>query len=217
MNLVPVMDAIEARAGELMLRGASSGHDYAHVRRVHALCCRLAEMENAPVLRPVLEAAALLHDIGRECERRDPSIDHAEKSAELAEPILKETGFPDRHIPHVLQAIRTHRFSNKRTPETLEAAFLQDADRLDASGAFGIAMTFAYGGAHHRILYHPEDPFAEDRHLDDKTYSLDHFYTKILVLPDTLHTESAKALARERTAFTMAYLEQLRREMAGEG
>jgi uncharacterized protein len=211
------MEAIEAKARELLLQGASSGHDYAHVQRVHALCCRLAEMESAPVLRPVLEAAALLHDIGREWERRDPSIDHAQKSAELAEPILKEAGFPEECIPKVLQAIRTHRFSSKIAPETLEAMLLQDADRIEASGALGIAMTFAYGGAHDRILYHPEDPFAEGRNLDDKTYSLDHFYTKILALPDSLHTESARAIARERTAFTRAYLEQLRREMAGEG
>lgn len=217
MNLVPVMESIEAKAKELMLEGSSSGHDYAHVQRVHALCCRLAEMEDAPVLRPVLEAAALLHDIGREWERRDPAVDHAEKSAELAESLLREAGFPEAHIPKVLQAIRTHRFSSKRPPETLEAMLLQDADRIDASGALGIAMTFAYGGAHDRILYHPEDPFAEDRDLDDKTYSLDHFYTKILALPDSLHTESAKAIARERTSFTRAYLEQLKNEMAGEG
>ncbi len=216
MNLVPVMDAVEAKARELMLEGASSGHDYAHVRRVHALCCRLAGMENTPVSRPVLEAAAFLHDIGREWERRDPAVDHALKSAELAEPVLREAGFPEEDLPKVLYAIRVHRFSGGVVPETLEARLLQDADRIDASGALGIAMTFAYGGAHGRVLYHPEDPFAEGRALDDGVWSLDHFYAKILLLGETLHTESARVIARERTAFTRAYLEQLRKEMAGE-
>ncbi len=216
MSPDPVLDAIEAKAKALLLQGSPSGHDFAHVRRVHALCCRLAYMEQAPVLRPVLEAAALLHDIGREYERKDPAVDHALKSAELAEPILRKAGFPVQHIPQVLQAIRAHRFSTKRMPESLEAMLLQDADWIDASGALGIATTFAYGGAHDRTLYHPDDPFAEDRALDDGTYSLDHFYTKILRLSDSLHTESAKAIARERSAFTRGYLEQMRKEMAGE-
>jgi len=211
-----VLEAVKARVRERLCGGSSSGHDYSHVRRVHALCCRLAEMEGAAVERQVLEAAAWLHDLGREWERRDPSIDHAVKSAELAEPMLREAGFPERDIPKVLYAIRVHRFSGGVVPETLEAKLLQDADRIDASGALGVAMTFAYGGAHGRMLYDPEDPFAEKRMLDDGVWSLDHFYTKILTLGDTLHTESARAMARERAAFTRTFLEQMRREINGE-
>ena len=118
-----------------------AGHDRTHTIRVHRLSRIIGEKEKADLL--VLEAAALLHDIGRSYEH----VDHAEKSAEIATGLLKECQFPEDSTPRVLYAIRMHRFSKGTEPETLEAKILQDADRIDIGGATGVAMTFDYGGS----------------------------------------------------------------------
>jgi len=178
---------------------------------VHELCKMLAQGTGVDTL--VLEAAALLHDVGREHERRDPSIDHAEKSAEIAEGILRKVGFPGDKIPQVLYAIRVHRFRRGVTPASVEARILQDADRIDVSGAIGVAMVFAYCGAHGIELYDIDDPFAERRKLDDERYGIDHFFTKLLKLADTMHTERGKEIAKKRREFLRLYLEQFRDEL----
>jgi uncharacterized protein len=188
-----------------------SGHDYSHSLRVYNLCKILSEDEEVDML--VLEAAALLHDLGRAWERSNPSIDHAGKSVELAQQILDNIGFPKEKISKVLYAIRVHRFSKGIKPETIEAKILQDADRIDACGAIGIATAFAYGGAHGLQLYDVEDPFAENRPLNDKKYCLDHFYTKLLNLDKTLNTRKGKTLAQKRKRFMIIFLREFKREL----
>ncbi|MBC7092365.1 MAG: HD domain-containing protein, partial [Nitrososphaeria archaeon] len=183
-----------------------SGHEYSHSLRVYNLCRILAEGEEVDEF--VLEAAALLHDLGREWERRDPSIDHAEKSVELAQEILNKIGFPKEKISQVLYAIKVHRFSKGVKPETIEAKILQDADRIDVCGAIGIATAFAYGGAYGLQLYDIDDPFAENRPLNDKKYCLDHFYTKLLNLDKTLNTKRGKMFARKRKMFLIKFLKE---------
>ncbi|MCX8189453.1 MAG: HD domain-containing protein [Nitrososphaeria archaeon] len=188
-----------------------SGHEYAHSLRVYNLCKILSEGERVDML--VLEAAALLHDIGREHERKDPKVDHAEKSAELAQKILDKVGFPKEKVSEVLYAIRVHRFSKGITPKTLEAKILQDADRIDVSGAIGIATAFAYGGAYGLKLYDINDPFAKSRPLDDKKYCLDHFFTKLLKLDKTLNTKKGKRLAQKRKRFMIKFLKHFEMEL----
>jgi uncharacterized protein len=90
---------------------------------------------------------------------------------------------------------------------------LQDADRLDAIGAIGVARCFATGAVMRQPFYHPEDPFPSSRELDDKRWSLDHFYRKLLRIPATLHTATARKLAEERARFMEAFLAQLAREI----
>ena len=126
------------------------GHDFGHIDRVHLLCHKLVELEKADVNMLVLEAAALLHDVGRDLEKNHPSLDHAEESAKIAKRFLLKINFPCDLIKFVLNAIRSHRYSKDILPEILEGKILQDADRLDIYGAIGIAMTFSYGGVHNR-------------------------------------------------------------------
>jgi uncharacterized protein len=106
-----------------------------------------------------------------------------------------------------------HPFSLGVVPTTIEAKVLQDADRLDAIGAIGIARCFATTSVMKRPFYNPEDPFCAKREPDDKSWGLDHFYRKLLRIQDQLHTETARTMARERTAFMQAFLDQLAREL----
>jgi uncharacterized protein len=106
-----------------------------------------------------------------------------------------------------------HQFSKGTTPETLEAKILQDADRIDISGATGIAMTFAYGGAKNIELYDEADPLAKKRKLDDNKYVLDHFQTKLLRLCATIHTRTGKDLIRERSRYLKSFMDQFLNEI----
>src|SRR3989344_864713 len=124
---------------EKMMQDYPPGHNFLHIMRVHELAKHIAQKEKADLL--IVEAAALLHDIGRKYELINPKINHADKSAELALPFLKtliKIGFPSDKINPVLYAIRNHRFTKGIIPDTIEARVLQDADKLDALGAAGI-------------------------------------------------------------------------------
>jgi len=208
-----IVSEVEMEAKQYMENHHFSGHDFAHVLRVRKLCEIIGQKENADM--SILLAAALLHDLGRDHERKDPTIDHAEKSAEIAEEILNKVGFTPDKIPGVVYAIKVHRFSGKVVPTTLEAKILQDADRIDISGAVGIASTFAYGGIHGSEMYDVDDPLAESRDLDDNSYTLDHFYSKLLHLPETMHTKIGREVANRRREFTRHFLDEFRAEIEG--
>ena len=129
-------------------------------------------------------------------------------SSEAAEPILRDLGFAEDEIKDVGHAIVAHSYSAGVPPETQEARILRDADRLDALGAIGIARVFAVSGALDRALYDPDDPFAENRDLDEAAFALDHWQTKLLKLPQDMATPVGARLARERVAVMRAYLAQ---------
>lgn len=150
-----IIDHVKKVALEYIRQRSYAGHDQTHTIRVHELCRIIGEKEKADPL--ILEVAALLHDIGRGFE----GVDHAEKSAEIADGLLKECKFRPDLVPQVLYAIRMHRFSRGEEPKTLEAKILQDADRIDISGAIGVAMTFAYGGSKNMELYNKDDPLGK--------------------------------------------------------
>jgi uncharacterized protein len=208
-----ILTSVETEARKFMEEHHFTGHDFAHVLRVQKLCKAIGEKENANML--VLLASALLHDLGRDYERKNPAIDHAKKSADIAKEILCKVGFPEEKIPSTLYAIAVHRFRKGVTPTTLEARILQDADRIDISGAVGIATTFAFGGVHNSEMYNSGDPFAENRNLDDSSYVLDHFYTKLLNLPETMHTTTGREIAERRRGFMQHFLEEFRTEIEG--
>jgi uncharacterized protein len=184
-----------------------AGHDQTHTIRVHRLSRIIGKKEKADLL--ILEAAALLHDVGRSHDQ----LNHAEKSAEIAEVLLRECDFPLDRLPQVLYAIRMHRFSRGVEPDTLEAKILQDADRIDISGAIGVGMTFAYGGSKNMEMYNEDDPLAKNRKLDDTKYVLDHFQTKLLKLPKTIHTKTGKQLIRKRSRYLKSFMSQFIREI----
>lgn len=190
-------------------------HGWEHVQRVYHLALWLAEEEKAD--RFIVGMAALMHDLGRAIPpdlTHHRSRHHADLSVELARELLAQV--PDGKQQAILHAIAAHSFSRAIEPQTLEACIVRDADRLDALGAIGI-LRLAITGTMRRDVqtrtYHPDDPFAQQHPLDDKRYLLDHFYTKLLKLGDTIITASGRALARQRTAFVHVYLEQLRREL----
>jgi uncharacterized protein len=139
--------------------------------------------------------------------------DASRRAAEAARAFLKSEGYPEQWIPDIEHAIAAHSYSGDVAPETTEAKVVQDADRLDALGAIGIARCFTVGGALDQSLYDPDDPFCDDRAPDDDTYTLDHFYAKLLRLPDTMQTEAGRAEAEQRAAFLQTYLDRLRDEI----
>ncbi|MHB9129464.1 MAG: HD domain-containing protein [Armatimonadota bacterium] len=191
------------------LARATGCHCFDHTTRV-VHNTRILAGSYPDIDRDALETAAWLHDIGRGMESA-AGISHAIISAELAEQLLPPLGFSPEKVRLICDAIADHRFSTGRVPTSLEGKLLQDADRLDALGAIGIARTFAEG--HDRELYHPDDPFAESRTPDDDRYTLDHFYTKLLTLSRTMHTPEARAWAAAREEYMRGFLQEFADEL----
>jgi uncharacterized protein len=199
---------------------ASAGHDAAHdalhLQRVVTNALRLADEELAAgkaVDRFVIEAAAWLHDIVQLPKGEGPAGESARRSAAGARTTLSELGVDDATIDAVAHAIETHSFSGGLRPATLEAAIVQDADRLDALGAIGIARLWVTGASLGGTLYHADDPAGERRELDDRTFGLDHIERKLLRLPDLMNTPSGRAEAARRAAFIASYRAEFLREL----
>lgn len=193
---------------------ADAAHDLAHVRRVVATARRLADAEGAD--HAVVTPAVWLHDcviVPKDSPQRTQA---SRLAADAATAFLRSAGYPARYLDAVAHAITAHSFSARIPPETLEARIVQDADRLDALGAVGIARTLMLGGALGRPFYDPDDPFAVARQPDDGLWTLDHFFTKLLTLADTMQTPTGRAEAEYRTTFMRGYLEQLRAEVTGD-
>ena len=116
-------------------------------------------------------------------------------------------------IQIISDAIRDHSFSQNKTPKTIEGKILQDADRLDAIGAIGIARVFAVAGSENRPLYNTDDPFCKKRPPDDQQWTLDHFYKKLLRLESIMNTNYGKIEAKKRTKILKNYLSDLKKEL----
>ncbi len=213
------MSSIDLRAWQLRfeaflescLEGADPAHELAHVHRVVAAAERLAEGEGANL--DVVVPAAWLHDcvtFPKDSERRSTASTAA---AALAGSFLAGAGYPRELIPAVRHAVEAHSFSAAIAPETLEAKVVQDADRLDALGAIGIARCLMVGGSLRLALYDPSEPFPEGREPDDTTYVVDHFYVKLLELPRTMQTAAGRAEARRRARYMEGYLHRLGAEI----
>lgn len=195
----------------VMYEGADSAHDFSHILRVYKSAQKIGRKEGADML--VLLYAALLHDIDGESKLSRASAESDALRLRIADEILKRKGLTDDLRNKVLYAIDVHRFSKGIVPVTLEARILQDADRLDAMGAIGIARVFMTGGAMGRKFYSPEDPFCKARAPDDRTWNLDHFFKKIMKLESGMHTETARRIASGRSAVMKRYLEDLQNEI----
>ncbi len=198
---------------ERCLEGADAAHDLAHVRRVVAAARQLAAGEDARL--DVVIPAAWLHDcvtVPKDSSQRSSA---SAQAAELAGSFLGDAGYPEPLIPAIRHAIEAHSFSAGIPPETLEARVVQDADRLDALGAIGIARCWMVGGSLGLGLYEPSEPFPESREPDDSAWALDHFYVKLLKLPETMQTAAGRAEARRRARFMEDYLRRLRAETGG--
>jgi uncharacterized protein len=202
--------AIEAFAHETGAR-ADAAHDMAHLARVVATAERLAREEGASP--DVVMPAAWLHDCVHVPVTSPDRPRASVMAGDAAVAQLAHIGYPEALHDAIHHAIAAHSFSAKITPVTIEAQVVQDADRLDAIGAIGVARCLMLGGQLGRVLYDVDDPFAERRAPSDTVSSIDHFYTKLLTLAATMQTESGRREAARRTAFMRLYLEQLRSEI----
>src|SRR5256885_337405 len=206
-----MLDKVERKVIKL-LDGRDSAHDFQHIKRVYKNAEVIGRREDADM--KILLPAALLHDLVVYPKGSAKTSKSADDSADMAEKLLKSYRYPQDEIDKICYCIRTHSYSKRLVPATLEAKILQDADRLDAIGAIGIARTFSVGGSENRSLYNPTDAFCEtERQLDDTQWTLDHIKKKLMILKNSMHTKTAKKIAEERTEFMELFLNQLRKEI----
>jgi uncharacterized protein len=207
------MDRLERlrQVAERRTPGDEPAHDWQHVTRVAHNARLVAEAEGARA--EIAVAAALLHELFNYPKDHPDSARSGDVCAEQALAVLRDEGWPADDAEAIAYCIRVHSFSRGIHPETLEARVLQDADRLDAIGAIGIARCFATCAAMKRPFYDPADPLCAGREPDDKQWGVDHFYRKLLKIPATLHTRAAREIAAGRTRFMDEYLRQLAAEV----
>lgn len=186
-------------------------HDFLHIGRVVKIAMFLAEQEKAEPY--VVLPAAYFHDYVN-VPKNDPKRSIASRlSADAATEYLASINYPAQHFDGIRHAILAHSYSGGITPETIEAQVVQDADRLDALGAIGIARCFSTCSLMHQPYYKAGDPWAETRELDDRHYALDHFPTKLFKIAGTMQTPAARAEAQKRLDFMKLYLDRLRAEI----
>ncbi len=204
-----VIDLLQKQVKQRMK--TDTAHDFNHIMRVYKNAQKLCKKEK--VSKKLVLSAVLLHDIISYPKSDKRSKMSSLKSAEEAKKILKKLDFTAEEIQIVSDAIRDHSFSRGKNPQTLEGKILQDADRLDAIGAIGIARAFAVGGSEKRPFYNNEDPFCKTRTPEDKIWTLDHFYKKLLKLESLMNTNSAKIEAKKRTKVLKTFLSELKKEL----
>lgn len=186
-------------------------HDLNHFKRVVKMAKKLCAQENAKA--EVVVPAAWLHDFVI-VPKSSPLRSQASKlSAEKTIQFLKENQYPEQYYSEIAHAIEGHSFSANIEVKTIEAKIVQDADRLDAIGAIGIARCFATAGLLKTSFYNAADPFCENREPDDKNFTIDHFYKKLFRIGETLKTESGKAEAQVRIRYMQQYLKTLEAEI----
>ena len=196
--------------------GNDGAHDASHLERVWRNAqALLAHHPEADTL--VVMAACYLHDLVN-LPKNDPGRAQASRrSALLARAELMRLGFPEERLDAVAHAIEAHSFSAAIAPTTLEAKIVQDADRLDALGAIGLARMFYVAGSMGRPLAHATDPLAETRALDDQAWSLDHIEVKLAKLPGMMQTAAGRDLASARVARLLAFRDEFVAEWIGRG
>lgn len=198
------------------LADAEAGHDWFHIERVFETAKTINQQENGNEL--VVAFSALLHDIA------DPKFNdgNEELGPNMAASFLESIDVDAETVAHVKQIIQNMSFKNSFDAQgftSKEMQIVQDADRLDAIGAIGIARAFTYGGFKNRVLYDPAIP--PEEHLTKESYknttapTINHFYEKLLLLKDLMNTETGKVMATERHNFMLLYLEHFYKEWSG--
>lgn len=198
------------------LEGEGSGHDWWHIHRVRNTALSIGKKEKADLY--IVELAALLHDIA------DHKFHDGDETAgpRVAGDWLTSVSAKEKTILHVCTIIEEISFKGAKvaTPmSTMEGKVVQDADRLDAIGAIGIARAFAYGGHKNRLLYDPEhEPTMHesfDEYKNDKGATINHFYEKLLLLKDRMNTKTGKEMAQNRHTYMEEFLTQFMNEWKG--
>ncbi|NVC49268.1 HD domain-containing protein [Vibrio diabolicus] len=208
-----LLSQIESQFLEFMQQEmqVDAAHDISHVQRVVNTAKKLAVEEGADL--SIVLPAAYLHDCFTypkdHPNRKQSSIIAAKKAVAFLESI----DYPQQYHDAIAHAIEAHSFSANIRPNTLEAKVVQDADRLDALGAIGVTRCIQVSTEFDAQLYDDKDIFAQQRELDDKQFTLDHFQTKLFKIAETMNTESARREAQKRKTFMQAYIEQLHDEV----
>ena len=190
---------------------ADGAHDISHVRRVVKNCLYLTDIEQAN--SSITVPAAWLHDCVAVPKNSRLRSQGSKLAAEAAAEFLAEIDYPQELLEDIYHAIEAHSYTAAIPTRTLEAQIVQDADRLDSLGAIGIARCLLVGGHLNRPLCDATDPFCDDREPDDGLYTIDHFYSKLFKLPDTMQTEAGRAEAHRRADLMRDYLDNLRAEI----
>tara|TARA_R110002020_G_scaffold336426_2_gene551670 strand:+ start:31742 stop:32398 length:657 start_codon:yes stop_codon:yes gene_type:complete len=199
------------------LKGAEGGHDWFHIQRVFKNTLLIAKDEKVDVL--VVSLGALLHDIA------DAKFNGGDETVgpKMASKFLQSLEVDKKIVDHVVKIIENISYKSSLDSKKLftskELQVVQDADRLDAIGAIGIARAFNYGGFKNRELYNPEIApnlqMTKEEYKKSKAPTINHFYEKLLLLKDKMNTESGKKLAEKRHEFMLDYLEQFYKEWNG--
>ncbi|UZU00181.1 HD domain-containing protein [Chryseobacterium fluminis] len=195
------------------LAGAEAGHDWFHIERVWKLSKKIAETERCNT--DIVELSALLHDIA------DPKFHNGDETIALtvSREFLENQHAEERTIEQVLFIIKNISFKNRgEAPENLpvELKIVQDADRIDAIGAIGIARTFNFGGFKNNLMYDPNiEPkleMSKEEYKKSNGTTINHFYEKLLLLKDLMNTKEGKKIAEERHDFMLLFLDQFYKE-----
>ena len=196
---------------ETLATSEDPAHDFQHFKRVVKTAKMLCAKENANI--EIVLPAAWLHDfviVPKDSPLRSKA---SAISAEKACAFLNEINYPNNSIDEIYHAIHAHSFSANIETKTLEAKIVQDADRLDALGAIGLARCFITAGLLKRPLYSPEDPFCLERLPNDTIYTIDHFFKKLFLIAETLKTQAGREEGLNRINYMHSYLKQLQSEI----
>ena len=194
------------------LESADAAHDASHVQRVAVNAIKFAEIEGADL--SIVIPAVWLHDCYTVSKKSELRKQASTLSAEKAEKLLSEWGYPQENIKAIKHAIAAHSYSANIKPESLEAQIVQDADRIDSIGAIGVARMMMTGGKMDCTLYNEDDPFCNQREPEDRKWTVDHFYSKLLKLNSGFHTKAAQDEAQRRHDYMQAFLKQLESEIS---
>ena len=204
-----ILDSLKYEIKKIM--DGDPAHDFEHIMRVYKNAKKICKQEK--VNEKLILSAVLLHDIVSHPKSDKRSKLSSFESAKKSKQILKKYDFSKEEITIISDAIRDHSFSQNKIPATLEGKILQDADRLDALGAIGIARVFATGGSLRRPFYNTYDPFCKKRIPNDKIWTIDHFFQKLFKLESLMNTKSGKREAKKRTVVLKEFLSHLKHEL----
>jgi uncharacterized protein len=202
----PRFEAFLCRDG----RFGDAAHDLGHVRRVVGTAMDLAKQEGAD--ETIVFAAAWLHDCVAVAKDSPDRSMGSRWAASAASEYLTREGWEPAWVSRIAHAIEAHSFTASIEPRTIEAKVVQDADRLDALGAHGLARCLMLAGSWKSSLVHPADPWASHRELDDTKFAVDHFFAKLFKLPSMMSTDAGKIEGNRRAEVLMGFVRELARE-----
>jgi uncharacterized protein len=215
MNTTNLIDTTILFVKETLAK-AEGGHDWFHIERVYKNALLIAASENCDL--EIVQLGALLHDIA------DSKFHNGDETIgpKTARTFLEAQNVASATIDHVIAIIENISFKGGRVERkfsSIELDIVQDADRLDAIGAIGIARTFNYGGFKNRALYHPEIApnlsMTIEEYKKSEAPTINHFYEKLLLLKDKMNTPTGKQIAQERHRYMEGFLEQFYAEWEG--